>query len=116
MLVTATEPFLAPPELRALAEELFAALALVRFASVESLRAFAGPMGLTSELLDRWIRAGYLLIASVVADGITGASEPYVCLTRSGARTLASWWTTEAGSTAATFATIASSPCQSGKA
>ncbi len=89
MLVTAIEPFLAPPELRALAEEVFAALALVRFASVESLRAFAGPIGLTSELLDRWIKAGYLLVASVVSDVITGASEPYVCLTRSGARTLA---------------------------
>ena len=88
MRLAAAEPFAATADLRPLAEEVFGVLHLVRFARTASLLAFAGPSGLTSELLDRWINAGLIHIASVVTDPVHAVQEPYACLTKQGARML----------------------------
>ena len=86
--LVATEPLLAPPELRPLAEEVFTAVARARFASIPSLLAFAGPSGLTGDLLEDWIRAGLLHLGVAVTDPIAGTEVRYVALTKMGAREL----------------------------
>jgi hypothetical protein len=88
-LFAAAEPLAVPPDLRALAMEAFAAIATARFASLDSLLAFAGPFGLTMPLVDQWIRAGYLHFGTVPADGMGAPEVGYVALTPSGARELA---------------------------
>lgn len=89
MLLAATEPFLAPPDLRPLAKEVFTAIARARFASVRSLLAFAGPIGLTVEHIEAWVRAGLLHRSVATTDPISGAEVAYVALTSMGARELA---------------------------
>jgi hypothetical protein len=86
--LVATAPMGAPPELRALAEDVFTAVSRARFVSVESLMAYAGPDGLTLELLGAWCRVGLLTRAEVHPDPLKPESIEYVALTTEGARTL----------------------------
>lgn len=87
--LAAAAPLAAPPDVRPIAEEVFAALATARFASLSSLLAYAGPFGLTMPLVDQWINAGYLHLANVPGDGMGAAEATYVALTSAGARQLA---------------------------
>lgn len=87
--LAATEPLLAPPDLRPLAEEVFTAVARARFASIPSLLAFAGPSGLTEALVETWLKAGLLHHGAAVTDPIRGTEVRYVALTGTGARELA---------------------------
>ncbi len=88
MRIAAAEKFAAPPELHALAEEVFTALGEVRVALERSLLAFGGRSGLSSEILNQWVDSGLLRRAKVEFLPIEGATEPYLSLTRSGARAL----------------------------
>jgi hypothetical protein len=88
MHLAATEPLLAPPDLRPLAEEVFTAIARSRFASIPSLLAFAGPSGLNEDLLETWLKAGLLHYGAAVTDPIAGTEIRYVALTTMGAREL----------------------------
>lgn len=78
----------APPELRALAEDVFTAVGRARFVSVESLLQYAGPDGLTRELLDAWCKVELLHRAAVQPDPLKPDAIEYVALTTEGARTL----------------------------
>lgn len=78
----------APPELRALAEDVFGAVSTARFVSVGSLMAYAGPDGLTLELLDAWCQAGLFKRATVQHDPLKPETIEYLALTTEGARTL----------------------------
>lgn len=82
-------PMNTPPDLRAMAEDVFGAIAKARFVSVGSVMAYAGPDGLTLELLDTWRRAGLLHRGAVQPDPLQPDSVEYVALTTLGARTLA---------------------------
>jgi hypothetical protein len=88
MLLAATEPLLAPPDLRPLAERVFRALAVVRFASVPSLLAFAGPLGLRQEHIDVWIAAGLLHAGVVRPEPLSDREVAFVALAPRGAREL----------------------------
>ncbi|MCC6528480.1 MAG: replication-relaxation family protein [Polyangiaceae bacterium] len=83
-----TEPFLAPPELRALAVKVFKALAKARFVKIESLLAFAGPLGLDLEHIVGWVASGLLHRASVERDAVTGEKTSYLAVTPKGAKEL----------------------------
>jgi hypothetical protein len=86
--LVATEPLLATPDLRPLAEEVFTAVARSRFASIESLLAFAGPSGLNEDLVETWLRTGLLHLGVAVTDPIVGTQVRYVALTTFGASEL----------------------------
>lgn len=88
MKLLANEAFFAPQDKRAVAEESFRALASARFARESQLLAFAGPLGLDRELLEAWIASGLIHRATVRLDVISGPDEPYLALTRQGARIL----------------------------
>ena len=88
MQLTANEPFFVPTDKRELAERVFRALAIARFTRRSSLLAYAGPLGLEIELLDAWVASGLLHQDMVQLDAIAGAEEPYLALTRQGARML----------------------------
>src|ERR1700732_2259958 len=88
MLLAATEPLLATPDLLPLAKKVFGAVARARFASVPSLIAFAGAEGLSEELVEAWIKAGLLHVGTAVTDPIAGTEVRYVALTSLGAREL----------------------------
>ncbi len=60
-----------------------------RFAAVDSLLAYARPLGITVADLDRWTEAGLVRRGAVRCDPIAGADVPYVVLTTRGARALA---------------------------
>lgn len=88
MHLVATAPLFTPPDLRPLAKDVFMALATARFASVASLMAFAGPLGLTCDILDAWIAAGLLAHRVVQVDALARTDAAYVTLTTKGAREL----------------------------
>ena len=89
MHLAATAPLMAPPDLLPLARDVFLTLAKVRFASVPSLLALAGPSGLTMGLLDLWVDAGLFHEGIVRLDPIRGTEVRYVALAPAGARALA---------------------------
>jgi hypothetical protein len=88
MRLVATVPLNTPPELRAVAEDVLGAASNARFVTVASLMAYAGPDGLTLELLDAWCRAGLLHRGRVQPDPIRPEEVEYVALTMHGARAL----------------------------
>ena len=88
MQLHATEPFLAPPSLRALATMVFKALAKARFAKVESLVAFAGPLGVDIGHIVAWVASGLLHRAAVELDAVTGEKTSYLAVTPKGAKEL----------------------------
>lgn len=89
MPIAAAEPLMTPPDLRPLAEDVFVALADAGFASEDALLAYAGPLGLTKDLLDGWVGAGLLHRRSCSADDVNRTEITYVCLAPKGARELA---------------------------
>jgi hypothetical protein len=78
----------APPELRALAEDVFTSVGRARFVSTASLMQYAGPDGLTRELLDAWCKVGLLHRAAVQPDPLKPDAIEYLALTTEGARTI----------------------------
>jgi hypothetical protein len=88
MRLVATVPLNTPRELRALAEDVFGAVARARFVSVGSLMAYGGPDGLSLEVLDAWCRAGLLHRGRVQPDPLRPEEIEYVALTTVGARAL----------------------------
>lgn len=87
-MLHATAPFFAAPPDRAAAEFALTCLARVRFLSVDSLLALAGPRGLRRELVDDWVAAGLVYRGTVLMDPIAGRDLSYLALTTRGARTL----------------------------
>jgi len=87
--IAAAASLCTPPDLRPLAREVLGALAEVRFASTVSLLAYAGPSGLTVEILDDWCAAGLLHRDIVRTDPVNRIEVPYVALAPRGARALA---------------------------
>ena len=88
MRPVATVPLTTPPELRALAEDVLTTVARVRFVTVGSLMAYAGPDGLSLDLLDVWCRAGLLHRDLVHPDPLRPDQVQYVALTSAGSRAL----------------------------
>ena len=88
MRPVATVPLNTPPELRALAEDVLTTVARVRFVSVGSLMAYAGPNGLSLDLLDVWCRTGLLHRDLVRPDPLRPDQVQYVAITSVGARAL----------------------------
>lgn len=88
MRPVATVPLNTPPELRALAEDVLTTVARVRFVTVGSLMAYAGPYGLSLNLLDVWCRAGLLHRDLVHPDPLRPDQIQYVALTTAGSRAL----------------------------
>jgi hypothetical protein len=88
MRPVATTPFNTPPELRALAEDVLTTVSRVRFVTVSSLMAYAGPDGLSLDLLDVWCRAGLLHRGLVRPDPLRADEIQYLALTTAGARAL----------------------------
>jgi hypothetical protein len=88
MRPVATVPLNTPPELRALAEDVLTTVARVRFVTVGSLMAYAGPDGLSLDLLDVWCRSGLLHRDLVHPDPLRPDQIQYVALTTAGSRAL----------------------------
>jgi hypothetical protein len=86
--LAAVERFNTPPDLRPLARTVFTAIAAARFTTVPSLLAYAGPSGLTVELLDAWSASGLLHRGLVRLDPLSPVDTPYVALTTRGAHEL----------------------------
>lgn len=88
MQLAAAEPFLTPPDLRPLAQATLSTIATVGFGAVSSLMALLGPSGLTADILETWVRAGFLHMGTVELEPLTGRDVPYVALTTRGAHEL----------------------------
>lgn len=87
MQLHATAPFFGPPEAARIGRGVAAALAIVRFARETSLLAYAGPLGLTPDMLDAWVRLGVLRRGLVRFDPLSARDETYLALGTVGART-----------------------------
>lgn len=88
MHIQAASSLFAPPEIRPVAELTLLALAKARFASERALLAFAGPEGLTTALLETWVRVGLVRRDDVVLNLARPEPSRYFALTREGARQL----------------------------
>src|SRR5262245_32884006 len=86
MQLVAATPFLAPPDLRPLAREPLRAIATARFVSVPALLAFARPLGLTDDMVEAWVRAGFLHAGQVRLEPLLPTETAFVALTPAGAR------------------------------
>jgi len=86
--LSAARPLFVEPELEPAAKAVFVALARCRFLRVDSVMAFAGPLGLSTELLDAWIAAGFLHVGTVRMDPLRPEETRYLALTSAGARAL----------------------------
>jgi hypothetical protein len=86
MPIHAVRPLLTPPDLVPLARRVMLALDAARFASESALFAFAGPMGLTAEILDDWVKLGLIHRGDCTADPVNRSTVRYVALTVKGAR------------------------------
>lgn len=91
-MLLATAPLFTNPENRAIAEFALSALGRVRFLSVDSLMALAGPRGLwhVPELVDDWVKAGLVHRGTVQVDALGGQYVDYLALTPLGSRLLES--------------------------
>lgn len=88
MRLVANIPLNTPPELQKLAAEVLTAVGRCRFVSTGSLMAFAGPHGLSLDVLDAWVHVGLLSRGRVCPDPLRPQEIEYVALTTVGARAL----------------------------
>lgn len=86
MQLHATAPFFAPPDAARIGRGVCAALALVRFARESALLEYAGPLGLTADMVESWVRTGVLRRGTVRFDPMSTRDEAYVALGTAGAR------------------------------
>jgi hypothetical protein len=89
MPIHAVEPLLTPPDLVPLARRVMRALDTARFASESALFAYAGPFGLTAEILGDWVTLGLLHRGTCIADPLNRSTLQYLALTVKGAREVA---------------------------
>lgn len=89
MLLHATRPFFAPPELEPAVRLACTALAIVRFARESQVLAYGGPLGLTRDALDALVSSGILQSGVFHPSPAATSAESYVALGIKGARLLA---------------------------
>jgi hypothetical protein len=88
MQLHATAPFFAAPDLQPLARQVCTVLGIVRFARDSRVLAYAGPLGLTPDMLETWIASGVLRRGLVHPDPTSSHCDPYLALGTTGARML----------------------------